>query len=178
MLEKGTRAFMSCVRAYKEHQCNFIFRIAKLVRGNDAHTASFGAPCLCTLCAGPTLRPCDNTRLARELSQISSLLDHTIGKGPPISTARVIVPPLSQVRPSALRMPILCMDGGEAARSGGEFLAALVVSFPSCATARAIPPAGRSGAAQGSSIEIGVCWRRRMGELSVGAERRRRIWES
>ena len=34
VLEKGTRAFMSCVRAYKEHQCNFIFRMAKLVRGN------------------------------------------------------------------------------------------------------------------------------------------------
>jgi hypothetical protein len=63
VMEKGTRAFMSCVRAYKEHQCNFIFRMAKLVRGNHAPTASFGAPCVCTLCAGPTLRPCDNTRL-------------------------------------------------------------------------------------------------------------------
>eukprot|EP00951_Prasinocladus_malaysianus_P011645 scaffold86274_cov33-Prasinocladus_malaysianus.AAC.1 len=30
VLEKGTRAFVSYVRGYKEHHCRFIFRFAKL----------------------------------------------------------------------------------------------------------------------------------------------------
>jgi hypothetical protein len=31
VMEKGTRAFVSYVRGYKEHQCRFIFRLAGLV---------------------------------------------------------------------------------------------------------------------------------------------------
>jgi ATP-dependent RNA helicase DDX55/SPB4 len=34
--EKGQRAFVSVVRAYKEHQCNFIFQVAKLSLGGMA----------------------------------------------------------------------------------------------------------------------------------------------
>ncbi len=30
MMEKGIKAFVSFVRAYKEHQCKFIFRLADL----------------------------------------------------------------------------------------------------------------------------------------------------
>ena len=113
VLEKGTRAFMSCVRAYKEHQCNFIFRMAKLVRGNvsslllRSERRTFVRR---LLCAGPTLRPCDNTRL--RVSSLPALLpDDTISKGPLLRTARNVVPPLSLVRPSALRMPISCIQG-------------------------------------------------------------------
>lgn len=30
VMEKGTRAFVAHVRAYKEHQCKFIFRLPEL----------------------------------------------------------------------------------------------------------------------------------------------------
>ena len=35
-LEKGTKAFTSFIRAYKEHQCSFIFRFASLDLGELA----------------------------------------------------------------------------------------------------------------------------------------------
>jgi hypothetical protein len=38
VLEKGTRAFTAFVRAYKEHQCQFIFRFAKLDLGAMARS--------------------------------------------------------------------------------------------------------------------------------------------
>jgi hypothetical protein len=36
IMEKGARAFVSFVRGYKEHQCNFIFRLAELDLGKLA----------------------------------------------------------------------------------------------------------------------------------------------
>jgi ATP-dependent RNA helicase DDX55/SPB4 len=35
-MEKGTRAFVSYVRGYKEHQCRFIFRFPELDLGRMA----------------------------------------------------------------------------------------------------------------------------------------------
>ena len=40
ILEKGTRAFVSFVRGYKEHKCRFIFRFSSLDIGSLAR--SFG----------------------------------------------------------------------------------------------------------------------------------------
>jgi len=40
VLEKGTLAFLSFVRAYKEHQCSFIFRMDKLDIAQLAHLFS------------------------------------------------------------------------------------------------------------------------------------------
>ncbi|CAM9653497.1 unnamed protein product, partial [Hapterophycus canaliculatus] len=38
MLEKGTKAFISFIRAYKEHQCSFIFRFNDLALGAVARS--------------------------------------------------------------------------------------------------------------------------------------------
>merc|ERR1711865_443929 len=51
LLEKGTKAFTSYVRAYKEHKCSFIFRFASLDLGLLA--TSF---CLLRLPKMPELR--------------------------------------------------------------------------------------------------------------------------
>ena len=151
VLEKGTRAFMSCVRAYKEHQCNFIFRMAKLVRGNvSSHCFVRSAVPLSGAYSAldPPCVPATTPDCARALSQLSSLM---------IPSARVHClerrAMLFHLCLSCDRPPFACQSHaykGEAARSGGEIFV-LGRLFPFLRDRRANPTAGCSGVAQGSS---------------------------
>lgn len=76
-MEAGTKAFLSYVRAYKEHHCRFIFRLQARERACVQHASAGG---LCLLWHTARARPRPSLQLLLSAPPHSSLQDLQLGR--------------------------------------------------------------------------------------------------